>query len=214
MTKDYGLNRQYTGPKYLSYAIEGDKIRINYEPESLGSGLITKDGANAACFKIAGSDKRFYPALGVIDGNTVVVSSPYVSSPVAVRYAFTNAAMTNLMNKEGLPAYQFRTDSWAEWTLPAIPYVDMPELTVVNDIQLENKKLYPNPFRNHITVAGTNNGVEQIEIFDTLGKKIKYYVGNDLQDVNIDVSGLEVGTYMLRVLYKDMTINNFKAIKQ
>jgi len=214
LTKDYGLTRQYKGPQYLSYTVEGNNIRINYEPESLGSGLITKDGANVACFKMAGSDKRFYPALGVIDGNTVVVSSPYVSNPVAVRYAFTNAAMTNLMNKEGLPAYQFRTDSWAEWTQPAIPYVDLPEITAVSDMQLENKKLYPNPFRNYITVAGINNGVKQIEVFDMLGKKIKYYVGNDLQDVNIDVSGLAVGTYMLRVLYNDMKINDFKAIKQ
>jgi len=48
-----------------------------------------------------------------IDGETVVVSSPDVSEPVAVRYAFSmNPVGANLYNKEGIPASPFRTDDW------------------------------------------------------------------------------------------------------
>ena len=52
-------------------------------------------------------------ADAVIDGKTVVVSSPGVSNPVAVRYAYSmNPDGCNLYNNEGLPASPFRTDEW------------------------------------------------------------------------------------------------------
>ena len=49
----------------------------------------------------------------MIEGNSVVVSSPEVKAPVAVRYAYEmNPNGANLYNREGLPASPFRTDSW------------------------------------------------------------------------------------------------------
>jgi hypothetical protein len=64
-------------------------------------------------FAIAGSDKKWFWADARIDGNEVVVSSPEVPKPVAVRYAFSmNPEGCNLYNKDGLPASPFRTDSW------------------------------------------------------------------------------------------------------
>ena len=47
-------------------------------------------------------------------GNTVIVSSPNVIDPVAVRYAWAmNPSQRNLLyNIEGLPASPFRTDNW------------------------------------------------------------------------------------------------------
>lgn len=51
---------------------------------------------------IAGTD--------TIDGETVVVSSPDVAQPVAVRYAWADNPEATLRNAEGLPASPFRTD--------------------------------------------------------------------------------------------------------
>ncbi len=49
----------------------------------------------------------------MIEGNSIVVSSPNVAKPVAVRYAFSmNPEGANLYNREGLPASPFRTDDW------------------------------------------------------------------------------------------------------
>ena len=46
-----------------------------------------------------------------IQGETVVVKSPDVPKPVAVRYGFTmNPANANLYNRDGIPASPFRTD--------------------------------------------------------------------------------------------------------
>jgi sialate O-acetylesterase len=48
----------------------------------------------------------------VIDGDTVVVSSPEIQNPVAVRYAcICNPTGNKLYNKDGLPASPFRTDN-------------------------------------------------------------------------------------------------------
>jgi len=46
----------------------------------------------------------------IIDDNTVVVYSPEVSKPVAVRFAWHEEAVPDLINKEGLPTVSFRTD--------------------------------------------------------------------------------------------------------
>ncbi|NNG08941.1 MAG: sialate O-acetylesterase, partial [Arenibacter sp.] len=54
----------------------------------------------------------FYPAKAKISGSTVVIYSSKVKKPVAVRFAFTNGALPNLYNVEGLPASAFRTDNW------------------------------------------------------------------------------------------------------
>ena len=58
----------------------------------------------------AGKDGKFTAASASIEGNTVVVSSPDVPAPVAVRLGWDQTADPNLVNREGLPASSFRTD--------------------------------------------------------------------------------------------------------
>ena len=61
-------------------------------------------------FVIAGADKEWHWAKARIAGEQVVVSSPDVKSPVAVRYAWADNPKCNLYNGAGLPASPFRTD--------------------------------------------------------------------------------------------------------
>jgi sialate O-acetylesterase len=63
-------------------------------------------------FAVAGSDRKFVWANAKISGDEIVVSSPAVSEPVAVRYAWADNPICNLYSKEGLPASPFRTDDW------------------------------------------------------------------------------------------------------
>ena len=115
------LNRTYSrpdvpfeGPSYDHLELKADKAIIHFTASSAASGLQTNDGRPPAFFTIAGADKVFHPAVAVIAGNTVIVSSPKVKKPVAVRYAFTNYPVTNLENKAHFPAVPFRTDNFAE----------------------------------------------------------------------------------------------------
>lgn len=103
----YGKKVVYSGPMFEKMQIEGDKIRIFFK--HTGSGLVCK-GDKLTGFAIAGEDKRFHWAEARIEGNTVVVWSPQVPHPVAVRYAWADNPDCNLYNKEGLPAVPFRTD--------------------------------------------------------------------------------------------------------
>jgi sialate O-acetylesterase len=90
--------------------VEGDKAKIAFD--SIGGGLMTNDGQPPVWFEIAGDDHIFYRAEAEIAGDTVVVWSPRVASPKAVRFGWHQLAMPNLANKEGLPASPFRTDRW------------------------------------------------------------------------------------------------------
>jgi sialate O-acetylesterase len=104
----YGRKIEYSGPMYESMKVEGNAIRVRFS--HLGGGLVAKNGP-LKWFVIAGADMKFVPAEAKIDGDTVVVSSPEVAVPVAVRYAWVNFPDgCNLYNAAGLPAAQFRTD--------------------------------------------------------------------------------------------------------
>jgi sialate O-acetylesterase len=101
-----------SGPLYAGMRTEGRSIRLAFR--HCGGGLVSGpsgegNSRSLTGFEIAGADQKFYPAQAVIDGNTVLVSSPAVPEPVAVRYAWANNPTVSLYNKEGLPASPFRT---------------------------------------------------------------------------------------------------------
>ena len=89
--------------------VEGEKAVLKFK--HVGGGLATKDGALHG-FAIAGDDRKFTNAQAEIRGNEVVVWSPKVSRPVAVRYGWADYPLGNLWNKDGLPASPFRTDDF------------------------------------------------------------------------------------------------------
>ncbi len=103
----------FSGPTFQAMAIEGDKIRVTFDHS--GSGLVARDGQPLNFFEIVDADQsEFVPATAVIDGAGIVLSAPGVKKPVAMRFAWSNTAMPNLMNKEGLPAGAFRAGTVPE----------------------------------------------------------------------------------------------------
>lgn len=109
LAKTYGRQAlAFSGPIYRSMDIEGNKIRIHFDYAA--GGLAARDGKPLTWFTIAGSDGVFRPAVGEIDGETVVVSSQEVPQPTHVRFGWHQIAEPNLMNAAGLPASSFRTD--------------------------------------------------------------------------------------------------------
>lgn len=110
----YGKDIVYSGPTFFSMVIQENKILLGFK--NIGSGLYIKGtDSRLRGFAIAGIDQKFVWADAQIKGDKVIVSSPAVKSPVAVRYAWgNNPAEANLYNKEGLPAAPFRTDKWVK----------------------------------------------------------------------------------------------------
>lgn len=99
----------YKSPMYKSMEVQKEKAIISFN--NAPNGLMAKDKVVSEIY-IAGMDKIFYAGTAKIDNNKLIVTSPKVPQPVAVRFAFSNTAMANLFSKEGLPVNSFRTDDW------------------------------------------------------------------------------------------------------
>ena len=132
LAKTYGENLVCSGPVYSSMAVTGSAIQLNFDTggSPLAAAAVTANGvmavdytmgaipitatANTALtgFVIAGADKQWQWATATLVGNSVVVSSPLVPNPVAVRYAWAPFPPCNLINQACLPASPFRTDNW------------------------------------------------------------------------------------------------------
>jgi sialate O-acetylesterase len=105
----YKQKNDFSGPIYRGYKIEGNKIKLSF---NYAEGLKSNDGKALTGFAIAGPDHVFHWANAVIEGSEVVVNSPEIKFPVAVRYAWANNPECNLHNGANLPASPFRTDDW------------------------------------------------------------------------------------------------------
>lgn len=99
-----------SGPLYQRSTTKGSTIQIDFS--HVGGGLVVKNAEALRGFEIAGADQKFRPANALIDGDSILVSSPEVPAPVAVRYAWRDNPLCTLFNAEGLPASPFRTDDW------------------------------------------------------------------------------------------------------
>ena len=122
LADEHGKKIVKSGPLFKEMEIKDGKAIISFD--HIGKGLMVGEKAGLEPtkevedgklkrFAVAGADKKWVWADAEIKGETVIVSSPEVAEPVAVRYAFSmNPEGCNLYNKEGLPASPFRTDDW------------------------------------------------------------------------------------------------------
>ncbi len=110
----------WRGPLYRSVSFRDGVAEVEFDSVgTLAPADPREDRPLIRGFEIAGEDRVFHEASAWVKRNgpykftnRVVVSSPEVPAPVAVRYAFHNLPDGNLANTVGLPAFPFRTDDW------------------------------------------------------------------------------------------------------
>ena len=129
LAKQYGKNVAYTGPIYSGYKVEGKKVLVSFDKESLFGGLMVGSkgmardrrepgkfvepakptpGTKLNHFRLCGTDRKWHAAEAVIIEDTLVVTSAKVPSPIGVQYAYNAVPEnSNLYNKAGLPAIPF-----------------------------------------------------------------------------------------------------------
>jgi sialate O-acetylesterase len=106
----YGRKVPFSGPTFSSVErLTGGEWKLHFNHTD--GGLVVK-GEKLGEFSIAGEDHKWYWANARIDGDAVIVSSPSVPDPKAVRYAWQSNPVATLFNGAGLPAVPFRTDDW------------------------------------------------------------------------------------------------------
>jgi sialate O-acetylesterase len=110
LAKTYGKPVPHSGPIFASAEKRQGALEVSFTHAE--GGLVLKPAQQLSAFQIAGDDRIFRDAVVQVKGENLVVSHPEISSPAAVRYAFTNAPAATLFNAAGLPAAPFRTDDW------------------------------------------------------------------------------------------------------
>lgn len=119
LAKEYGEKIPCAGPTFTSAERAGYAMRIHFAHTD--GGLVIK-GGELKEFSIAGKDRQWHWADAKVQGDTVVVSSPTVAEPEAVRYAWQANPVATLYNGAGLPAVPFRTEQWPLSTENAKPW--------------------------------------------------------------------------------------------
>ena len=137
LAKAYGRQEVVcSGPTFKSLALEGEKLRVTFD--HVGSGLVSRDGEPLNWFEIIDKETEFVPALAEIDGDSVVLWSPEVKEPAAVRFAWHKLAEPNLANKEGLPAVPFRAGEVPEHDWLALRIDEASDYELIYDLDLAN----------------------------------------------------------------------------
>ena len=124
LAKDYGFTGiPFRSPEYKSIEIKDNKAVVTID--HIGAGLRTFDVSELKGFAICGEDKKWVWAeakflLGT-PKNRIEVASSQIVKPIAVRYAWSDNPVCNLLSEEGLPLTPFRTDDFPLTTAPKQP---------------------------------------------------------------------------------------------
>lgn len=113
LTKVYGQTTPaWQGPVFDKVEFKNNQAVVHFA--NTGGKLSTRDSQAPNDFEIAGADGVFAPATATLVNDTVVLQSAQVAEPKAVRLGWTETSQPNLVNKDGLPAYPFRSNG-PEW---------------------------------------------------------------------------------------------------
>lgn len=221
LAKTYQKAVQYKGPWYKNMEIVNDTIIINYNPESLGGGMITSNDSMPRHFFVCASDKKFYPAYAAIAGNKVKLFSPNVISPIAARYAFNTYAITNLQNIDGFPAAPFRTDNWDynsgqiymtnELDESQSPFNKLEAGIKKNKTDASVLQITPNPARNTIELKYSSQQIVDVQIFDMNGSMC---LNRALDGSLIDIQNFAKGTYIVSATLQNKRVASNIFIKE
>lgn len=110
LAKTYGITGfEFESPEFNGMQIKGSTVTVSFKNAPNG---ITSFGKEVTGFEIAGENKVFYPAQTVVRRKSVLLASPKVEKPVAVRYLFKDFTEAQIFSNGGLPVSSFRTDDW------------------------------------------------------------------------------------------------------
>jgi len=132
LAQDYGRKIVESAPVYESAEVKGSQVVVKFDikagkliarPVPATQNIRTVANVTAPLvrnspeselegFAICGKDRKWVWADAKIEGDTVVVSSPSVAAPVAVRYAWSDNPTGNLYGPDDLPVSPFRTDNF------------------------------------------------------------------------------------------------------
>ena len=203
-------DRSTTGTSFVAHVMEYDDIATDYV--DLGaSGLIVVDS----------SMLDTWVTVTFPDPITIIPDSETgdfeVKAAVELFFGdgdlFIGADPTTISSSWGTTWYFMEGDSPQEWR--AISNyggagiglrLNTPKSNAIAPINADNVNVYPNPSTGHFTIENVRGA--DVEIFNLVGQRV-YLAQNVDQNINVDLSNLSEGTYIVKV----SGTNTFKTQK-
>ncbi len=204
-----------SGPVFKSMAIEGNTLRLKFDH---ADGLASRDGQPLSWFEILDADEGgFVHADAKIEGSDIILSSPEVKHPVAMRFAWSMLAEPNLMNGAGLPASAFRAGTVPKRDLLALKVPEAKEYQLVYDLDLSKlgAKIQYDADRHNDIKAPFDRVAYFIELSQRNGDTEYLYVSMDAftQDLGkIGVPTVDSGASFQQNVANLMVYSNVRGI--
>jgi sialate O-acetylesterase len=179
LSRVYGMKIDWDSASMLSAEPDGDCMVLTFDKKVMPDDMSTIPEG----FSIAGKSGKFYRAhaaypmkkdVGIwnvanknFDATKIIVWSPLVKEPVAVRYAWATSPMGNLKvnGKPWLPLHSFRTDDW-DW-----PESENPAESLVDRGKSRAMQQEAAGRLGYRKTEEAKRAVEILERLKTLGKK-------------------------------------------
>lgn len=97
----YGKDVITSGPVFSGATLVKNKVQVSFS--GIDQGLTTKDALAPSHFELSADGKTFVPASAVLDGKQVTVHLAEIPSPKFIRMGWSDTAVPNLGDKNGLP---------------------------------------------------------------------------------------------------------------
>ncbi len=110
LNRNYGLKDiMCDSPRFKDLTISGDTCYVHLQNDY--DAISRYEDIQG--FEVAGEDRVFHEAKAIYYWTKgIIITSPQVKKPVAVRYCFRNFKLGNVKNAALLPLFPFRTDNW------------------------------------------------------------------------------------------------------
>lgn len=96
----YSKDVPYSGPVVDSVTPKGNSLVLTFK---FAKGLHTTNGEAPQGFEVSSDNKKYYPAMAAIDGETIILTSDQVKRPKYARYGWYTFMEPNLVNEAKLP---------------------------------------------------------------------------------------------------------------
>lgn len=160
------------------------------------------------------NDNYAYFTANIVSGNNVQFTNTTLNA-TNISWNFGDGGTSNQQN----PTHNFATNGSYTVTMTLTvcnkTYSKTKEIIISNlsneIFSKEEVKLYPNPTSDYLNLNGDK--IENVSVFDVLGKKVKVSFESSNNQTKIDIKHLEKGSYTLQIS-KGNSTKSYKFIKQ
>ncbi|MBO4614730.1 MAG: immunoglobulin domain-containing protein [Bacteroidales bacterium] len=172
--------------------------------------MVTVDGDGYGCTTSAGVNVTIGEAIEISLGDDITISEdsiveigvPAIFQSYMWNTGYTGPRLTVEGSEYGVGLHTF----WIEVSNGMCSARD--SLTInfleagIEEETLPTLSVYPNPANDHVNIVSANGAMNQIQIFDIMGRLIRTEVV-DSEFVTLDVASMVDATYFVRIVYSD-----------